>query len=126
MTTDPLPALLALCADAAIQHRLYQDQQAIENATNHLKFARAAASSTFGDQAAATLTGWKYTGNPPEDILEMFAPLTDGVYLRYTAPMDGHYYFEVVANCDSCGHAKETRVSSLTALGEALATAGVR
>lgn len=121
-----LPKLLGLCADAANDHRAFLEEQAIENAADHLKFANTAAAITFGTEAANTLTGWAYTDNAPDDTLQMFAPLADGVYLRYTAPMDGAHWFEVVANCDSCGHAKETRVGSLTGLGKALAAAGVR
>lgn len=125
MTTD-LPTLLNLCANAATDHRLNQDQQAIDDAATDMKFAIGAAESAFGAEAAATLTGWTYTDNPPADTLQMFTPLADGVYLRYTAPMEDHDYLEVVANCDSCGHVRDTRVASLTALGKALASAGVR
>ena len=121
-----LSTLLGLCADAATEHRTFLEEQAIENAADDLKFANTAAAIAFGAEAADALTGWAYTDNAPDDTLQMFVQLADGVYLRYTAPMDGPHWFEVVANCDSCGHAKETRVGSLTGLGEALAAAGVR
>lgn len=129
MTTDlpDLPSLLALCAQATTEaEEAHKTRQADADA-EHLLFVRSAAVSSFGPEAAASFGHWQPVESPQADTLQMFARLTDTVYLRYTAELGrAQQWFHLVVCCDACLSSRETRVSDLVNLAAALTAAGVR
>jgi len=125
-TTTDLHALLPLCA-AAIEER-YQFERESETAIAQeaVQNAQSGAVRILGEEAAAALAEWLPLDQMAPDTLQASSRITPTVWLRYTAEMDEPERLELVASCPTCSHVRETRISSLTGLADALYDAGVR
>lgn len=126
--TNELFTLLGLCAQAVAEDQARRKTLQAEADEENLLMVQTAAASRFGPEAEATFGDWHPVDDAPEETVQMFARLTDTVYLRYTAELDGALpWFDLVINCDACLSSRETRVSGgLVGLAVALAEAGLR
>lgn len=130
MTTDhlpDLPTLLELCARATADREAGLAADKADADAENILMVVGAATVRFGPDAAVAFGPWQPVDAPEAETLQMFARLTDTVYLRYTAEVDGNLpWFHLVVNCDACLSTREARVSDLADLAAALNVAGVR
>lgn len=124
MTTPEVEFLFDLCQRAITEAGKALAEAEATASRESLENAERSARATFGNEAANLMGPWAPSDCVPVDTYSAFVQLADRAVLIYTETED-EWRFSVLTHCGTCSAVRETDVTDLASLGDALRLAAV-